>query len=68
MKKEYDFSKACKNPFAAQLNGNSTFGHTHALRADINKGLADLKAKRVSPLDLKSIKQHGRQRLKRSEK
>jgi hypothetical protein len=68
MKKEYDFSKACKNPYAAQLNENITAGHAHALRADINQGLADVKAKRLNSLDLKSIKQQGRQQLKRSEK
>jgi antitoxin ParD1/3/4 len=42
--------------------------HLQALRADINQGLADVKAKRVSALDVKAIKQQGRQRLKLSAK
>ena len=36
----------------------------HALRADIQKGLMDFKAKRVSTLDVEAIKHQGRQRLK----
>ena len=43
-------------------------GHLQALRADINQGLADVKASRVSTLDVKAIKQQGRQRLKLSAK
>jgi antitoxin ParD1/3/4 len=42
--------------------------HLQALRADINQGLADVKARRVSTLDVKAIKQQGRQRLKLSAK
>lgn len=42
--------------------------HLQALQADINQGLADVKAKRVSVLDVKTIKQQGRQRLKLSAK
>jgi antitoxin ParD1/3/4 len=42
--------------------------HLQALRADINQGLADVKAKRVGALDVQAIKQQGRQRLKQSAK
>ncbi len=40
----------------------------HALRADIQKGLMDVKAKRVNALDVDAIKRQGRQRLKRAAK
>jgi hypothetical protein len=39
-----------------------------ALRADIQKGLMDVKAKRVSALDVDDIKRQGRQRLKQAAK
>ena len=42
--------------------------HLQALRADIHQGLADVKAKRVSVLDVEAIKQQGRQRLKKAAK
>ncbi len=40
----------------------------HALRADIQKGLMDVKAKRVNALDVDAIKRQGRQRLKQAAK
>ncbi len=39
-----------------------------ALRADIQKGLMDVKAKRVSVLDAEDIKRQGRQQLKQAAK
>lgn len=39
-----------------------------ALKADINLGLADVKAKRVGTLDVDTIKRQGRQRLKQTAK
>ena len=39
-----------------------------ALRADIQLGLADVKAKRVGALDVDDIKKQGRQRLKQAAK
>ena len=39
-----------------------------ALRADIQFGLADVKAKRVGALDVDAIKRQGRQRLKQAAK
>ena len=39
-----------------------------ALRADIQLGMADVKAKRVSALDVDDIKRQGRQRLKQAAK
>jgi antitoxin ParD1/3/4 len=39
-----------------------------ALRADIQLGLADVKAKRVGALDVDAIKRQGRQRLKQTAK
>jgi antitoxin ParD1/3/4 len=39
-----------------------------ALRADIQLGLADVKAKRVGALDVDAIKRQGRQRLKQAAK
>ncbi len=39
-----------------------------ALRADIQLGLVDVKAKRVGPLDVDAIKRQGRQRLQQAEK
>ena len=39
-----------------------------ALRADIQLGLADVKAKRVGALDVVTIKRQGRQRLKQTAK
>ena len=39
-----------------------------ALKADINLGLADVKAKRVGTLDVDAIKRQGRQRLKQTAK
>jgi len=40
----------------------------HALQADIQQGLADVKAKRISALDVDDIKRQGRQRLKQAAK
>jgi len=40
----------------------------HALRDDIQLGLADVKAKRVGALDVDLIKRQGRQRLKQAAK
>ena len=40
----------------------------HAQQADIHKGLMDVKAKRVSALDVDDIKRQGRQRLKQATK
>ena len=39
-----------------------------ALKADIQLGLADVKAKRVGALDVVTIKRQGRQRLKQTAK
>ena len=39
-----------------------------ALKADINLGLADVKAKRAGTLDVDAIKRQGRQRLKQTAK
>ena len=39
-----------------------------SLRADIQLGLADVKAKRVGVLDVDAIKRQGRQRLKQAAK
>ena len=39
-----------------------------ALKADIQLGLADVKAKRVGTLDVDAIKRQGRQRLKQTAK
>ena len=39
-----------------------------ALRADIQRGLADVKANRVGALDVDAIKRQGRQRLKQNAK
>ena len=40
----------------------------HALRADIQKGLMDVKANRVSALDVDAMKRQGRQRQNQTAK